>query len=65
MMTAATEPDQMQRRRSTSLLWVLAGLVVAALVAGLVIAALRPPDPLDVRRFDGVVQGVPVGRARP
>jgi hypothetical protein len=56
MMTASTEPDQMQRRRSTSLLWVLAGLMVAALVAGLVIAALRPPDPLDVRRPEGVVQ---------
>lgn len=50
------EPDQMRSRRSTSLLWVLAGVTVAALVAGLVIAALRPPTSLDVGRPEGVVQ---------
>lgn len=57
MMTASDlEPDQTRPRHPTSLLWILAGLVVIALVVGLVIAALRPPTSLDIDRPEGVVQ---------
>ncbi|HSJ46079.1 MAG TPA: hypothetical protein VK923_15505 [Euzebyales bacterium] len=56
-MTASDlEPHRTRLRRPTSLLWILAGLVVVALVVGLVIAALRPPTSLDIGRPEGVVQ---------
>lgn len=50
------ESERQQSGRSRTLLWVLLGLLVAALVVGVVVAATRAPVRLDPESPEGVVQ---------
>lgn len=51
-----SETADQRPSRSRVLVWVLGGLAVAALVIGVVVAALRTPETLDRQRPEGVVQ---------
>jgi hypothetical protein len=54
--TSTTAPERRPTRTPSTLVWVLGGVVVVALVVGVVAAALRPDPALDPATPEGVVQ---------